>query len=53
MVRHQGLHHKMARGPNKNLVVVFCPSWQNRGERTSVGNVVDHIRRRIALIFLR
>jgi len=36
-----------------NMVGVFCPTQQNKGKRTNVGGVVGHIRKRIALIFLK
>jgi hypothetical protein len=52
MVRHLGLHHKKARGPNKNLTRVHLIE-QNKGERTNVGGVVGHIKRRFALILLK
>jgi hypothetical protein len=35
------------------MVGVLCPTQQNKGERTSVGGVVGHIRKRIALILLK
>jgi hypothetical protein len=53
MVRHQKLHHKKARSPNRNLVGVPCPTLLNMGERISVGRVVGHIRRRIVLILFK
>jgi hypothetical protein len=53
MVRHQGLHHKKARGPNRNLMGVPHPTLLNMGERISVGGVVSRIEKRIVLILLK
>jgi len=47
------LHHKKAKGPNKNLVGVFCPTLLNMGEKISVGGEVGYINKRIVLILLR
>jgi len=53
MVRHQGLHHKKARGPHRNLMGVPHPRLLNMGERISVGGVVSRIEKRIVLILLK
>jgi hypothetical protein len=53
MVRHQKIHHKKTRGPNKNLVGVPHPTLLNMGEKINVGNVVGHIERRVVLIIFK
>jgi hypothetical protein len=53
MIRHQGLHHKKTRGPNKNPMGVPHPTLLNMGERISVRSVVGHIRRRIVPILFK
>lgn len=47
------MHHKKAKGPNRNLVGVSCPTLLNMGEKISVGGEVGYINKRIVLILLR
>ncbi len=54
MVIHQGLYHKRAKSPNKNLVGVLHPTFLlNKREKINVGGVVGRIERTIISIFFR